>query len=94
MNRIDAAVVGAGVIGLAVAREPEMRGLAVAFVEPHGIGSRSLRHPAGRCAQRWGTNQALLPSVTGYDHSALDILGILGVDRFAAARLVLEPQLV
>lgn len=58
MNRLDVAVVGAGVTGLAVARELQSRGLAVAVVERHGIGAGASGVQPGGVRQQWGTRVA------------------------------------
>src|SRR5579864_6807907 len=58
VNRIEVAVVGAGVTGLAVARELESRGLAVAVVEREGIGARASGVQPGGVRQQWGTRVA------------------------------------
>lgn len=58
MNRFDVAVVGAGVTGLAVARELRARGLAVAVVERDGIGAGASGVQPGGVRQQWGTRVA------------------------------------
>jgi sarcosine oxidase subunit beta len=58
MNRIEVAVVGAGVTGLAVARELESRGVAVAVVEREGIGAGASGVQPGGVRQQWGTRVA------------------------------------
>ena len=58
MNRLDVAVVGAGVTGLAIARELETRGLAVAVVEREGIGAGASGVQPGGVRQQWGTRVA------------------------------------
>ncbi|HEY2543865.1 MAG TPA: FAD-dependent oxidoreductase [Gaiellaceae bacterium] len=58
MNRLDVAVVGAGVTGLAVARELKSRGLEVAIVERDGIGAGASGVQPGGVRQQWGTRVA------------------------------------
>jgi sarcosine oxidase subunit beta len=58
VNRVDVAVVGAGVIGLAVARELRARGLAPAVVERSGIGAGASGVQPGGVRQQWGTRVA------------------------------------
>ncbi len=58
MNRIDVAVVGAGVTGLAVARELRSRGLRVAVVEREGVGAGASGVQPGGVRQQWGTRVA------------------------------------
>ncbi len=54
-GRIDVAVVGAGVIGLATARELTARGLAVVVLERTGICSGQSGIQPGGIRQQWGT---------------------------------------
>lgn len=58
MNHPDVAVVGAGVIGLAIARELRLRGLAVVVVERTGIGAGASGVQPGGVRQQWGTRIA------------------------------------
>ncbi len=58
MNRVDVAVVGAGVTGLAVARELRTRGLGVAVLERDGIGAGASGVQPGGVRQQWGTRVA------------------------------------
>ena len=58
MNRVEVAVVGAGVTGLAVARELEARGVSVAVVEREGIGAGASGVQPGGVRQQWGTRVA------------------------------------
>lgn len=58
MNRVDVAVVGAGVTGLAVARELRTRGVVVAVVEREGIGAGASGVQPGGVRQQWGTRVA------------------------------------
>lgn len=58
MNRRDVAVVGAGVTGLAIARELRSRGLTVAVVERAGIGAGASGVQPGGVRQQWGTRVA------------------------------------
>ncbi|MGH2971950.1 MAG: NAD(P)/FAD-dependent oxidoreductase [Gaiellaceae bacterium] len=55
---LDVAVVGAGVTGLAVARELQSRGLAVAVVERDGIGAGASGVQPGGVRRQWGTRVA------------------------------------
>jgi sarcosine oxidase subunit beta len=57
-SRPDVAVVGAGVIGLAIARELAGRGVRVAVFERHGIGSGASGVQPGGVRQQWGTRVA------------------------------------
>jgi sarcosine oxidase subunit beta len=52
---LDVAVVGAGVVGLAIARELTGRGLRVAVFERTGIGSGASGVQPGGVRQQWGT---------------------------------------
>jgi sarcosine oxidase, subunit beta len=54
----DVAVVGAGVIGLAVARELSSRGARVAVFERSGIGAGASGVQPGGVRQQWGTRVA------------------------------------
>ena len=58
MNRPDVAVVGAGVTGLAIARELRSRGMTVAVVERAGIGAGASGVQPGGVRQQWGTRVA------------------------------------
>ncbi len=58
VNRVDVAVVGAGVTGLAVARELATRGAAVAVVERVGIAAGASGVQPGGVRQQWGTRVA------------------------------------
>jgi sarcosine oxidase subunit beta len=51
----DVAVVGAGIIGLAVARELVARDRSVCVLEAHGIGSGASGVQPGGIRQQWGT---------------------------------------
>src|SRR2546421_10759668 len=53
--RLDVAVVGAGVVGLAVAREVSRRGARVAVFERTGIGSGASGVQPGGIRRQWGT---------------------------------------
>src|SRR2546422_11093653 len=52
---LDVAVVGAGVVGLAIARELSGRGLRVAIFERTGIGAGASGVQPGGVRQQWGT---------------------------------------
>jgi glycine/D-amino acid oxidase-like deaminating enzyme len=54
-SRLDVAVVGAGVIGLAIARELTGRGVRVAVFERSGVGSGASGVQPGGVRQQWGT---------------------------------------
>src|SRR6266852_4880982 len=54
-SELDVAVVGAGVVGLAIARELSARGLRVAVFERSGIGSGASGVQPGGVRQQWGT---------------------------------------
>lgn len=58
MNRVDVAVVGAGVTGLAVARELRARGRSVAVLERDGIAAGASGVQPGGVRQQWGTRVA------------------------------------
>src|SRR2546430_7933851 len=58
MERLDVAVVGAGVVGLAVARELQRRGARVAVFERTGIGSGASGVQPGGIRRQWGTSIA------------------------------------
>lgn len=58
MKAVDVAVVGAGVTGLAVARELRSRGVGVAVVEREGIGAGASGVQPGGVRQQWGTRVA------------------------------------
>jgi sarcosine oxidase subunit beta len=55
VTRLDAAVVGAGVVGLALARELAGRGARVAVFERAGIGAGASGVQPGGVRQQWGT---------------------------------------
>ena len=54
-DAVDAVVVGAGVVGLAVARELRLRGASVAVLERTGIGSGQSGVQPGGVRRQWGT---------------------------------------
>ena len=54
-SRLDVAVVGAGVVGLAIARELSGRGARVAVFERSGIGAGASGVQPGGVRQQWGT---------------------------------------
>jgi len=54
-QRLDVAVVGAGVIGLAIARELQGRGVRVAVFERMAIGAGASGVQPGGVRQQWGT---------------------------------------
>jgi sarcosine oxidase subunit beta len=58
MEHVDVAVVGAGVVGLAVARELTERGRVVAVFERTGIGAGASGVQPGGVRQQWGTRVA------------------------------------
>ena len=55
---LDVAVVGAGVVGLAIARELSRRGARVAVFERNGIGAGASGVQPGGVRQQWGTHIA------------------------------------
>jgi sarcosine oxidase subunit beta len=57
-QRLDVAVVGAGVIGLAIARELQGRGVRVAVFERTAIGAGASGVQPGGIRQQWGTRVA------------------------------------
>ncbi|MGZ4290212.1 MAG: NAD(P)/FAD-dependent oxidoreductase [Gaiellaceae bacterium] len=57
-SRLDVAVIGAGVIGLAIARELSTRGARVAVFERRGIGAGASGVQPGGVRQQWGTSVA------------------------------------
>lgn len=58
MGRVQLAVVGAGVVGLAVAREAQGRGLGVAVLEREGIAAGASGVQPGGVRRQWGTRTA------------------------------------
>jgi sarcosine oxidase subunit beta len=56
--RVDVSVIGAGVVGLAVARELTFRGPVVAVLEREGIGAGASGVQPGGVRQQWGTRVA------------------------------------
>ena len=58
MDRPDVAVVGAGVTGLAIARELRLRGLTAIVVERAGIGAGASGVQPGGVRRQWGTRVA------------------------------------
>jgi sarcosine oxidase, subunit beta len=58
VNRVEVAVVGAGVTGLAVARELRLRGVDVAVLEREGIAAGASGVQPGGVRQQWGTRVA------------------------------------
>src|SRR5438132_5209189 len=52
---LDVAMIGAGVVGLAIARELSSRGVRVAVFERRGIGSGASGIQPGGVRQQWGT---------------------------------------
>jgi sarcosine oxidase, subunit beta len=52
---LDVAVIGAGVVGLAIARELQRRGARVAVFERSGIGAGASGVQPGGVRQQWGT---------------------------------------
>lgn len=57
-SRVDVAVVGAGVVGLAVARELSRRGARVAVFDRAGIGAGASGVQPGGVRRQWGTEIA------------------------------------
>src|SRR5438067_11356506 len=57
-QRLDVAVVGAGVVGLAIARELQGRGARVAVFERTSIGAGASGVQPGGVRQQWGTRVA------------------------------------
>jgi sarcosine oxidase subunit beta len=58
VNRAEVAVVGAGVTGLAVARELTTRGISVAVLDRAGIAAGASGVQPGGVRQQWGTRVA------------------------------------
>lgn len=58
MARVEVAVIGAGIVGLAVARELTARGLSVAVLERDGVGAGASGVQPGGVRQQWGTRVA------------------------------------
>src|SRR5262245_53069849 len=56
--RLDVAVVGAGVVGLAIARELAARGARVGVIDRAGIGAGASGVQPGGVRQQWGTRIA------------------------------------
>jgi sarcosine oxidase subunit beta len=54
-SRLDVAVIGAGVVGLAIARELRGRGVRIAVFERSGIGAGASGVQPGGVRQQWGT---------------------------------------
>jgi glycine/D-amino acid oxidase-like deaminating enzyme len=83
---LDVAVVGAGVVGLAIARELSRRGARVAVFERTGIGAGASGVQPGGVRQQWGTPIAcrLARESAGFYAQAeeqLDLLVPLGFSR-------------
>src|SRR5439155_9951408 len=55
---LDVAVIGAGVVGLAIARTLQGRGVRVAVFERSGIGAGASGVQPGGVRQQWGTRVA------------------------------------
>ena len=101
---LDVAAVGAGVIGLAIARELTSRGVRVAVFERSGIGAGASGVQPGGIRQQWGTSIACRlarESAAFYaegderlDPPSNETLEILDVARFEENCPVPEPQLV
>jgi sarcosine oxidase subunit beta len=58
VNRVDVAVVGAGITGLAIARELSGRGFRVVVLERERIGAGASGVQPGGVRQQWGTQVA------------------------------------
>jgi glycine/D-amino acid oxidase-like deaminating enzyme len=58
MERVEVAVVGAGVVGLAIARELAGRGRRVVVFEREGVGAGASGVQPGGVRQQWGTRVA------------------------------------
>jgi sarcosine oxidase subunit beta len=56
--RVEVAVIGAGIIGLAVARELTARGVRVVVLERDGVGAGASGVQPGGVRQQWGTRVA------------------------------------
>jgi sarcosine oxidase subunit beta len=56
--RVEVAVIGAGVTGLAIARELMQRGITVAVFEREGVGAGASGVQPGGVRQQWGTRVA------------------------------------
>src|SRR5256885_15725315 len=54
-DRIDVAVIGAGIVGLAIARRLQDSGVRVAVFERSGIGAGASGVQPGGVRQQWGT---------------------------------------
>jgi glycine/D-amino acid oxidase-like deaminating enzyme len=58
VERCQLVVVGAGVVGLAIAREAQTRGLATSVLERAGVGAGASGVQPGGVRQQWGTRIA------------------------------------
>jgi sarcosine oxidase, subunit beta len=56
VEHVDAAVIGAGVVGLAIAHELKSRGLGVCVLERSGIGAGASGVQPGGVRQQWATS--------------------------------------
>ena len=56
VEHVDAAVIGAGIVGLAIAHELEARGLSVCVLERTGIGAGASGVQPGGVRQQWATS--------------------------------------
>jgi sarcosine oxidase subunit beta len=77
VEHVDAAVIGAGVVGLAIAHELESRGLAVCVLERTGIGAGASGVQPGGVRQQWATsvNCRLARESAGFYADASERLG-------------------
>ena len=55
VEHVDAAVIGAGIVGLAIAHELNSRGLSVCVLERSGVGAGASGVQPGGVRQQWAT---------------------------------------
>jgi len=56
VEHVDAAVIGAGIVGLAIAHELDSRGLSVCVLERSGVGAGASGVQPGGVRQQWATS--------------------------------------